>query len=125
MVERAALFVRLPMHVMSSIDELVRSTGRTKQAIVTEFVESAVGASGPQTLVTTVADNGSAIDAVIDLSEVAALLRVSPEQVLRQVETGALPGRRFGEDWRFSKVAVLRWLESGEKPAARKPGFTQ
>jgi excisionase family DNA binding protein len=121
MAERAALFVRLPMHVMTSIDELVRSTGRTKQAIVTEFVESAVGASGPQANGATDADH----DAVIDVAEVAALLRVSPQQVLQRVETSDLPGRRFGDEWRFSKAAVLRWLESGEKPAARKPGFTR
>ena len=119
MVEKAALFVRLPTEVMASVDELVKMTGRTKQALVTEFVEAAVASpfgAGSKP------DSGSA---VLDLDEVAALLRLRPEQVVARVGDGDLPGRRFGDEWRFSKEAVMRWLDGADKPKARKPGFSR
>ena len=115
MVEKAALFVRLPTDVMASVDELVKVTGRTKQALVTEFVEAAVGS----------ALKGYDGNAVLDLDEVAALLRLRPEQVAGRVGDGDLPGRRFGEEWRFSREAVMRWLDGADKPKPRKPGFSR
>jgi excisionase family DNA binding protein len=121
MVERAALFVRLPADVMASIDELVRTTGRTKQAVVTGFVEAAVVKSVSKPEV----DPAGSDTAILDLDEVAALLRVRPEQVVERVKGGDLPGRCFGDDWRFSREAVLRWLDGADKSGTRKPGFTR
>ncbi len=115
MVERAALFVRLPAPVMASVDELVRVTGRTKQALVTDLVESALGST----------PKPSADHAVLDLDEIAELLRVPPEQVIARVGDGGLPGRRFGDEWRFSREAVMRWLDAADKAGSRKPGFTR
>jgi excisionase family DNA binding protein len=117
MVEKAALFVRLPAQVMASVDELVRVTGRTKQSLVTDLVETALATeSGAKTQVD---------DAVLDLNEVATLLRVRPEQVVARVGDGDLPGRRFGDEWRFSRDAVMRWLDGADKSRVRKPGFTR
>ena len=119
MVEKAALFVRLPTEVMASVDELVKVTGRTKQALVTEFVEAAVGsASG-------VACKSEPSSAVLDLDEVALLLRLQPDQVVSRVGDGDLPGRRFGDEWRFSREAVMRWLDGADKPKVRKTGFSR
>lgn len=47
---------------------------------------------------------------VFTLAEVANYLRLSPEQVLRQVGTSGLPGRQVDEEWRFLKVTVDEWL---------------
>lgn len=113
MAERAALFVRLPAEVMASVDELVRTTGRTKQALVTDFVEAAVGSGAKP-----VGDR-----AVLDLGEVAELLRLRPDQVVARVDDGDFPGRRFGDEWRFSREAVMRWLDGADKTNNRKPGF--
>jgi excisionase family DNA binding protein len=118
-VEKAALFVRLPAGVMASVDELVRVTGRTKQALVTDFVEAAVGPALGS------ASKDSVDSTVLDLDEVADLLRVRPEQVVARVGDGDLPGRRFGDQWRFSREGVMRWLDGADKFGARKPGFTR
>lgn len=109
------MFVRLPTAVMASVDELVRVTGRTKQALVTDFVEAAVGSAPKLDLACS----------VLDLEEVAELLRLRPEQVVARVGDGDLPGRRFGDEWRFSREAVMRWLDGADKPGARKPGFSR
>jgi excisionase family DNA binding protein len=115
MHEKAALFVRLPAGVMASVDELVRATGRTKQALVTDLVEAALGS----------ATKANSDDVVLDLDEIASLLRVTPEQVVGRVGDGDLPGRKFGEHWRFSREAVMRWLDGADKSGSRKTGFTK
>jgi excisionase family DNA binding protein len=47
---------------------------------------------------------------VLGLEDAAELLRVGPEDVQALAAAGELPGRLIGESWRFSRVAVLRWL---------------
>ena len=48
--------------------------------------------------------------AVLTLDAAAELLQIEPEQVAALAEAGELPGRRIGDDWRFSREAVLAWL---------------
>jgi excisionase family DNA binding protein len=47
---------------------------------------------------------------VLTLAQVADLLQVPEAAAAELAETGELPGRRVGEDWRFSRAAVLAWL---------------
>lgn len=55
--------------------------------------------------------NGTAqLPEVLTLEEAALYLRVPPDAVLRMIDAEGLPARRFGADWRFSKVAVQAWL---------------
>ena len=49
---------------------------------------------------------------VLTLAEAAAYLRVEEEQILSLVRTQELPGRRFGEDWRFLKSTLQAWLST-------------
>jgi excisionase family DNA binding protein len=51
---------------------------------------------------------------VLTLPEAAAYLRLSEAEVLRQVDEQALPGRRFGTEWRFLKSALQQWLSTGK-----------
>ena len=99
--------------MMAAVDERVRITGRTKQALVTELVEAALG----------VPSASANEHTVLDLDEVAVLLRVRPEEVVQRVADGGLPGRRFGDQWRFSRQAVMRWLDGADKPTNNKPVF--
>lgn len=55
--------------------------------------------------------DGTDGSAVMTLHEVSSLLRLSEATVLRLVESGELPGRRFGRQWRFSRHAVMASLE--------------
>ncbi len=47
--------------------------------------------------------------------EAAALLKVSEDELMVAAQEGQLPGRRVGEQWRFSRSALLAWLR-GEQP---------
>jgi len=50
---------------------------------------------------------------VLDLEEAAALLRLQPETVRALAEARRIPARRIGNTWRFSRAALLGWLEGG------------
>jgi len=47
---------------------------------------------------------------VLSPAEVADLLQVDEEVVTKLADEGDLPGRRIGDEWRFSRPAVLEWL---------------
>lgn len=49
---------------------------------------------------------------VLTLSEAAAYLRVSQEEILRLAGRGDFPGRRVGSEWRFLKSALQDWLRT-------------
>jgi len=44
------------------------------------------------------------------MPEAAALLRLEEVAVRAAADAGELPGRRVGEEWRFSRSALLAWL---------------
>ena len=50
---------------------------------------------------------------VLTLSEAAALLRVEDAPLAELAAGGAVPARKIGEEWRFSRTAILHWLHSG------------
>ncbi len=56
---------------------------------------------------------------VLTLAEVASFLRVSEGAVSAEAESGRLPGRRLEEDWRFSRKAILEWLEKPQRSPMR------
>jgi excisionase family DNA binding protein len=49
--------------------------------------------------------------AVLTPEEVADYLRLSPERVLRQLESGRIPGRRIDGEWRVLKATLDDWLK--------------
>ena len=49
--------------------------------------------------------------AVWTVEDVAAFLDVTPETVRDQARRGLLPARKVGKEWRFSRSAVIAWLE--------------
>jgi excisionase family DNA binding protein len=55
-------------------------------------------------------------DEVLNLSEAAAFLRISEQDVLRIVQEQGLPARQVGQEWRFLKAAIREWLRSGTPP---------
>jgi excisionase family DNA binding protein len=52
---------------------------------------------------------------VLTPAQLAELLQVEEEAVVELAERGELPGKQVGEEWRFSRVAILAWL--GEEAA--------
>jgi excisionase family DNA binding protein len=47
---------------------------------------------------------------IMTLPELAAWLEVDEQVVAELAEAERLPGRKLGEDWRFSRAAILEWL---------------
>ena len=119
--DRTPLFVRLPRNQATALDRLAGATGRRKQALVSELLGDRLAAPWPLTLGRVEVANTPEVgdDEVLTLGEVAKLLKVSPDAVRSRAEEGELPGRRFGKEWRFARMAVLAWLARSD---VHKPG---
>lgn len=50
---------------------------------------------------------------VLDLEEAAGLLAVSTKTLAKALREEAIPARKIGREWRFSRQALLDWLGSG------------
>ena len=121
--DRTPLFVRLPRNQAAALDRLAGSTGRRKQSLVSELLADRLSAARPLSIGRVELTNTpEAGDEVLTLAEVARLLKVSTDAVRSRAEEGELPGRRFGNEWRFARQAVLGWLADGERHA---PGGTK
>jgi len=60
------------------------------------------------------------MDDILTASQVARLLQVHPRTVYKLVKQGALPGRKFGGGWRFSKTEILLMI-SPQGPEQSQP----
>jgi excisionase family DNA binding protein len=56
---------------------------------------------------------------VLTLAEAAELLRVAVGVLKTEAESGRIPGRMIGGEWRFSRVAVLGWLGNLLEPVSK------
>jgi excisionase family DNA binding protein len=120
---RTPLYVRLPSHQAAALDRLAQATGRPKQHLVSELLGDRLTTGDRQLSVGRLEVAGGSdipVDEVLTLEEVGALLKVSPDAVRSHAEEGEFPGRRFGKDWRFARVAVLAWLSEGEPQRRRR-----
>jgi excisionase family DNA binding protein len=106
--DRVPLFVRLPREQATALDRLADSTGRRKQQLVSELLGGGLSVGHVELRETPDSED------VLTLEEAAAMLRLPVEAVLARASAGELPGRRFGEDWRFAREALLSWLAAGE-----------
>jgi excisionase family DNA binding protein len=55
---------------------------------------------------------------VLTLAEAAAFLRVPNEVLVREAESGRVPGRKLGSEWRFGRAKLLDWLAQPEPGGA-------
>lgn len=116
--DRVPLYVRLPRDQAAAIDQLVTASGRHKQQVVSELLSDRL-ALGRIDL----AEDPMPADAeVLTLEEAAALLRLAPAAVRARAEAAELPARRFGDEWRFSRAALMAWLGAGDRPASGPGG---
>ena len=114
------VFMRLPKQQAAALDRMAAESGRAKQHVVSALVAQALRAAPPQLSMGRVEVSSTREmprDEVLTLPEVAALLRLEPDAIQTRAERGDLPGRRFGDAWRFSKLAVLAWLADGDTGA--------
>ena len=61
------------------------------------------------------------MDEILTAGEVAELLQIHPRTVYKLVKEGAIPGRKFGGGWRFSRSEILGMVSpQGTTPPPRK-----
>jgi excisionase family DNA binding protein len=108
------LFVRLPAEESSRLDRAAAASGTSKRRLVSDAVREHLTDEG---LVVGRITLPEAAPAVLTPAEAAVLLKVDEEALIAAAETGALPGRRIGAVWRFSRPALLAWLGESEAPA--------
>ena len=135
----AALYVRLPHAEFAKLDRAAEALATNKKAIVTNLVSryvdpdsphkldelrtslaSATATPDPRRVTITMPDEGLAVGHhaftpsplpdVLTPTQAADLLQVGEDEVVALAEAGTLPGRRIGEQWRFSRPALIEWL---------------
>jgi excisionase family DNA binding protein len=120
MSERKPLYVRLPATTASKLDRFAFELGISKQDLVTDLLERRLPQSATRRVTVESVDDAMAVGHhsfvpasqpdVLTIGEVADLLRVGEDMVTAMAESGELPGRKLGDEWRFTRAAVLRWL---------------
>jgi excisionase family DNA binding protein len=113
------LFVRLPAAEADKLDRASHELRVAKKDLVTALVARArfddmrrvvIETGGDELTVGRADFRPHAVPEVLTLEGAAELLQLAPEAVAELAAAGELPGRRIGEDWRFSRAAVLAWL---------------
>jgi len=122
------LFVRLPTDQAAALDRLADVTGRHKQHLVSELLADRLTSSASPVSVGRVEVTNipsAPPHEVLTLEEAAALLKLPADTVRSRAEEGDLPGRRFGKEWRFARIAVLAWLADGDPQKRRHTSSTE
>jgi len=116
-VDVTPLFVRLANADAQHLEQAVAASGKSKRQLVSEAVRRHLSDDG---LVVGHAAFQELGDQVMTVGEAAALLKLEEPVVLAAAEAGKIPGREIGGHWRFSRGAVLAWLEGSadSRPAA-------
>jgi excisionase family DNA binding protein len=125
---RTPVFVRLPRDQAAALDRLADVTGRHKQHLISELLaDRLTSGAGPVSVgrVEVATTPIALTDEVLTLEEAAALLKLPADTVRSRAEEGDLPGRRFGKEWRFARIAVLAWLADGDPQKRRRPSSTE
>ena len=123
MTDQKALYVRLPAKEADKLDRAAEAIRTAKKDVIAALVARHVDPDRLDELRRVVVEVGgegltvgradfrpSEPVEVLSLAEVAALLQVDEEAARELAEAGELPGRRIGDQWRFSRSAVLAWL---------------
>lgn len=136
-----ALYVRLPATAVDKLDRAATALGVHKKdlvaGLVSKYVDpdsqrglSALGSlSQPRRVTVDVGEPGPALGSysfqaydppeVLNAEQAAQLLQITPELVIALSESGQLPGRKLGTDWRFSRAALVAWLANPAGPGGR------
>jgi excisionase family DNA binding protein len=116
--ERTPVFLRLPHAEAQRLDEASRRLGTPKNRLIADLVAAHLAADDPPAAIGALkgAPIGRAAFGAVDepevltLEQLAALLSLEVDATRELAEAGELPGRKLGEEWRFSRRAILAWL---------------
>jgi excisionase family DNA binding protein len=111
------VFARIPASSAAKLDRASFELKRPKREILAELVERYAGELALHDDEWTLGRHSfepAAEPEVLTLEQAATLLQVEPEEVRKLAARSELPGRQIGDEWRFWRRAVLRWLEGPE-----------
>ena len=114
------MFLRLPAAQAQRLQETSRRLGTPKSRLVADLLASHLADEPPAAIG---ALKGAPVGRhsftpaeqleVLTVEQLAELLALDVGQVLELAEAGDFPGRKLGDQWRFSRRAILDWLSSG------------
>jgi excisionase family DNA binding protein len=102
------LYVRLPDEAAEKLHQAAFELGLPKQDIVTNLLQDHLTVGRAEFFPNQAED-------VLTADEAAELLRSDAATVIAMAEDGKLPGRKVGDDWRFAREALMRWLATDEE----------
>jgi excisionase family DNA binding protein len=126
--DTAALFVRLPVEEAEKLDRFSFERRIPKRDVVRWLVSERLDDADvvwqqplpPPVRIVAPAPGEMAVGRadvvpapppdVLTAEQAAELLQTEPDTVRELAESGELPGRRVGGEWRFLRQAVLGWL---------------
>ena len=116
------LFVRIPKVEADKLDRAAFELKRPKQEIIasliSRYVDPAPGLpalerGAEELTVGRHTFRASPLD-VLTPAALADLLQIEEELVIGLAERAGIPGRKIGDEWRFSRQAVLDWLGAAD-----------
>ena len=132
-----ALYVRLPATAVGKLDRAAEALGVHKKdliaGLVSKYVDpdsrrglTALGAlSQPRRVTVELGEPGATLGSysfqpfdppeVMNIAQAAQLLQLDDKVVRELAEAGQLPGRKLGNEWRFSRAAIIAWLSGPER----------
>jgi len=124
-VDETALFVRIPSAEADKLHRAANVLGAPKRELITKLVARYVDPENPATLSQLGgADSELAVGRawfrpaeeleILTPAQLAGLLQMDEETVIGLAERKEIPGRKVGEEWRFSREAILAWLAEEE-----------
>jgi excisionase family DNA binding protein len=123
--DETALFVRIPSVEADKLHRAANVLGAPKRELITRLVARYVDPEDPAALnelggAETELGVGRAWFRpaeeleILTPAQLAGLLQVDEETVIALAEKRELPGKKVGEEWRFSREAILAWLAEEE-----------
>jgi excisionase family DNA binding protein len=102
------LYVRLPDEAAEKLHQAAFELGLPKQDIVTNLLQDHLTVGRHEFF-------PNEVEEVLTIDEAADLLRSDAATVTAMAEDGKLPARKVGDEWRFTRSALLRWLGGEEE----------
>jgi excisionase family DNA binding protein len=131
-----ALFVRLPANAVDKLHRAAEAMGMRKKDLVASLVAkyvdpdsrrglSALGALSSRQVTVELGEPAATVGAysfqaydppeVLNAAQAGQFLQIDDATVIELAESGELPGRKLGAEWRFSRAALVAWLSTPKK----------
>jgi hypothetical protein len=132
-----ALFVRLPATAVDKLDRAAEALGMRKKDLVAGLVSKyvdpdsrrgldALGALSTHKIMGDLGEAGPTRGSysfqpydppeVMNTAQAAQFLQIEEAVIIEMAEAGKVPGRKLGDAWRFSRVALVAWLSTPGTP---------